>query len=191
MDTDKSKIIMDAVNIAAIVIGPVVAVVITLWWQERKEKRDAKMKLFVTLMAHRKSDPPPYEWVSALNLIDVVFEDCPRVVELWHSFYDLLQAPARTPAQDHKHLELLSEMARILGYDKIQQVDIDKFYSPPAHREQLAANAESQAELLRVLRNTSRFLVEQRGRGPTVDTDPIDPTNMPRRLEDRQPPNDD
>lgn len=114
---------MDVLTLLAILLGPVVAVCITLWWQNRKERRDAKRHLFMTLMAQRK--PPTYEWVQALNLIDVVFAKDKRVVQLWHELYALFQNQQRTQAQDHKYIELLSEMVSVLSFRKLQQTDID------------------------------------------------------------------
>jgi hypothetical protein len=45
--------IKDIVTIIALIVGPVIAVIITLWSQKRSEKRLAKRQLFVTLMANR------------------------------------------------------------------------------------------------------------------------------------------
>ena len=156
----------DIIAIIAILAAPVTAVSITLWWQQRKEKRDAKHRLFITLMAHRKSFPPTHDWVNALNLIDVVFADHPKVLELWHELYTMFQNPSATQAQGHKYLELLSEMAAALKFRHLQQTDIDKFYSPQAHLDQLQASTEAQTEWLRVLKNTDRFLVEKKKDDP-------------------------
>ncbi len=149
----------DIISIIAILVGPVTAVCITLWWQRCKEKRDRKLALFTILMAHRRAAPPTFEWVNALNLIDVVFADHSKVVELWHECYGLLQTPEPSQVLGHTYLELLSEMARVLGFRRLQQTDIDKYYSPRVHGELLVAQAETQAEWLRVLKNTERFLV--------------------------------
>ena len=157
----------DIIGIIAILAGPVTAVCITLWWQQRKEKRDAKLRLFGTLMAHRKAMPLAPEWVMALNLIDVVFSDHPKVLALWHELYQLFQNPTRTQAQDHKYLELLSEMASVLRFRQLQQTDIDKFYLPQTHLNQLIASMETQTEWLRVLKNTERFVVEKKKDDPS------------------------
>ena len=149
----------DIISIIAILVGPVTAVCITLWWQRRKEKRDRQFQLFATLMANRRAALPSYEWANSLNLIDVVFADYPKIVALWHECYLLLQNQEPTQASGHKYLELLSEMARTLGFQRLQQTDIDKYYSPRVHGELLVAQAETQAEWLRVLKNTERFLV--------------------------------
>jgi hypothetical protein len=83
---------MDIINIIAIITGPLFAVLITLWWQERKEKRDKKINLFTMLLAYRKTYPVSPEWARGLNLIDVVFQNHPRVLELWHQYYDMLSS---------------------------------------------------------------------------------------------------
>jgi hypothetical protein len=57
----------DIINIIAVIIGPIVAVAITLWYQGRKEKRDAQHRLFTVLMAHRKSNPPTFDLVNGLT----------------------------------------------------------------------------------------------------------------------------
>jgi len=151
--------------ILAVIVGPISAVLITLWHQDRKQKNDAKMHLFLTLMAHRKALPPNPEWVNALNVIDVVFSDHPKhVVSHWHDFYNLLHGDFDKNQQqrDHKYLELLSAMAKVLGYKSLSQTDIDKFYIPKAYGEQYEINAKVQKELLRVLENSACFVVEKK-----------------------------
>ena len=151
-------------SIGAIIIGPIAAVIITLWHQDRAQKRQAKMGLFITLMAHRKSNPPTLEWANALNLIDVVYADHPKVVGLWHDGYELLNRRDLTDWQawNHKYLELLSEMAQILKYKALKQTDIDKFYAPQAHGDVAKMQSDLARELLRVLQATERLSVEQR-----------------------------
>ncbi len=154
---------MDIINIIAIITGPIFAVVITLWWQQRKEQRDAKRRLFLTLMAHRRAVPPTTDWVNGLNVIDVVFSEHPQVVQLWHEYYaSLVNPPANQnfQARDHTYLLMLSAMARSLGYRRLEQTDIDKFYSPQVHADQMRLNWECQAEWLRVLQNTNKLNVE-------------------------------
>lgn len=152
----------DIISIIAILAGPVSAVCITLWWQQRKEKRDRKLTLFTSLMVRRRAFPPTLEWVNALNMIDVIFADHPKVVALWHELYTMFQNPTTTQAQGHKYLELLSEMAAALGFRHLQQTDIDKYYSPQVHRDYIDAQTKAQYHWLRVLENTERFLVEKK-----------------------------
>ena len=142
-------------NIIAVVSGPVIAVIITLMYHSRKQKQDAKERLFTILMAHRKSSPPTIAWVESLNLIDVVFAKHPKIVNLWHQYYDSLHGSSKDYAKsNHQYLELLSSIATCLGYKNLQQTDIDKFYSPVAHGDQAILTTKIQKELLRVLENT-------------------------------------
>jgi hypothetical protein len=147
-------------QIIAVLLSPIVPVAITLWWQRRKEKLDAKRRLFITLMAHRRTFPPTIEWVNALNVIDVVFGDHTNVVTQWHRYFDELnhtQGQMRLQARERAYLDMLSAMARVLGYKRLQQTEIDMFYSPQAHQNQLELNLKTQQEFLRVLEHTSRF----------------------------------
>lgn len=150
----------------AIVLGPLAGVVFTLWFQKRKERRDAQHRLFFTLMAHRRSNPPTFDWANALNLIDVVFADNREVVGLWHQHYDLLcQDPVNWHLADAKYLDLLAAIGRSLGYKDLSQTDISKFYSPRAHGNQAQLATETQTELLRVLKATERINVQPRDQG--------------------------
>ena len=154
-------------SIISTLLSPVIAVLVTLWWQNRKEKRDSKEKLFLTLMAHRKTYPPSQQWVDGLNVIDVVFADVPQVVELWHRYYEGLANPPANEnyqSREHTYLLMLSAMARALGYKKLEQTDIDKFYSPQVHGNQLELNYKCQTEWLRVLENTARIEVSLRSK---------------------------
>jgi len=161
--------------LAAIVFSPVIAVVITLWWEKRKVKHEAKYRVFIALMAHRKSYPISHERVNALNLIDTIFGDCPKVLAMWHEYYSMLQrqnpSPQEQVEQHQKYIELLSEMAGSLGFSNLKQTDIDKFYIPQAHMDQAQINAECQAEFLRVLKNTERLPVVPKPAPPTPPRD--------------------
>jgi hypothetical protein len=151
------------ITAVAIVLGPLAGVIFTLWFQKRKERSDAQHRLFLALMAHRRSMPPSVDWVNALNLIDVVFADSREVVGLWHQFYDLLcQDPPNSHLADAKYLDLLASMGRMLGYQDLSQTDISKFYLPRAHGNQSQLAMGTQMELLRVLRSTERINVQPR-----------------------------
>jgi hypothetical protein len=148
-------------NIIAVIIGPIIAVIITLWYQTRKEKIYLKHRSFVLLMAHRKSIPPNYAMVEVLNTLDVVFANNRKVVDLWHKYYSLLSQP---PSQEREHtwLELLTAIANDLHYPTMKQTDLDKFYIPQVHADQFIITAKVQQELLRVLENTASLVVTRK-----------------------------
>ncbi|HLD18572.1 MAG TPA: DUF6680 family protein [Candidatus Nanoarchaeia archaeon] len=150
-------------NIIAVIVGPIIAVIITLWYQSYKTKQDTKHRIFLTLMAHRKSNPPTFALVEVLNTLDVVFADKPKVTRLWHEYYDLLcTQPPNYQLWEHKYIDLLSEIAQSLGYKKLKQTDIEKFYTPVAHDTQAELNENIQKEFLRVLENTASFVVTKK-----------------------------
>ncbi|MGA9084413.1 MAG: DUF6680 family protein [Pseudolabrys sp.] len=153
----------DIVTVIALILGPVIAVFITFWYQRRRQKYDAKERLFLGLMAQRRINPPTFEWAGALNVIDVVFADNRDVVEKWHELYKIVDQPQFNQGHfGHTYIELLSEMAAALGYRRLQQTDIDRFYAPQAHGTQAALTQEMQTELLRVLKGTQSLRIEEK-----------------------------
>jgi hypothetical protein len=141
----------------AIVLSPVIAVIITIWFQKRQSKKGAKMRLFMELISTRDQLPIDYNYVLALNRIDVVFHEQKNILKLWHEYYDLLSMPVSdniTQQAAHKRIEMFSAMANHLGYGSLQQIELQKYYQPKGHYNYYLQTAEIQQELLRVLKNT-------------------------------------
>jgi hypothetical protein len=145
----------------AIFLGPLAGVLFTIWFQGRKEKRDAKERLFLVLMSERKHPYVSREVAKALNNIDVVYANCPEVKALWHRYYALLAQP---PSEERVHtwLELLAAMSKQIGSKNLSQVDLDKFYIPQGHMDEADFQKKLGAQLLRVLENTERLVAEPR-----------------------------
>lgn len=148
----------ETATLIALLLGPVFGVLITLWYQERMQKRMTKERLFIQLMGSRKSLTP--DWVNGLNVVDVIYADHPKVVAAWHALYDYVHIKPMDPKQyEHRTVALLSEMATALGYESLKQIDIDKFYTPEAQGTQAKMNEDIQKELLRVLQNTKSLAI--------------------------------
>ena len=143
---------------AAIFLGPLAGVVFTLWFQARRERRDAKFRLFMVLMSERKAWSVSTGIAQALNQIDVVFSDNHKVKALWHRYYALLSV-APGEERNHTWLELLAEMAKELRYSRLSQVDLDKFYLPQGHVDDAEFRRKVAHQVSRVLENTERFVV--------------------------------
>lgn len=77
----------DWLIIAAILVGPVTAVAITLWIDKRRDRRQRRMDLFRTLMRTRRTPVDP-EHVGALNLIEIEFSKDARVLEAWRRLFE-------------------------------------------------------------------------------------------------------
>ena len=145
-------------EILAIIIGPLSAVLITLFYQRYREKRNAKLNLFLNLVSQRKENPIPKSFVYALNTIDVVFNDNKKVKAAWKELFN--STPENIFQYDifnRKLLDLLDAMAKSLGYSSIKQTDFDEYYSPKVYGLQNIFTDELQQNLLRVLKNSDSF----------------------------------
>lgn len=121
-------------NVLALVLVPIIAVLIGQYLQDRSKKREAKMQIFKVLMASRAIG-----WtnasVEALNIIDIVFADDKKVIEQWKNYYDKLCITNPTE-NDSKKIgnsrdKLLEAIAISLGYkDKITWETIQSPYIP-------------------------------------------------------------
>lgn len=153
-----SNLILVIAQIIAVAIIPL----ITLWlgnkWQDRKAKEDAKRKLFLTLMANRQCNPLNKEWVDALNMIDVVFQDDKRVRAAWRAYYDSLDPASQYNKSTNSFLlDLLSEMANSLGYRNLKQTEIDRAYTPQGFIDNSNIQNALQKELFRVLMSSKSY----------------------------------
>ena len=77
------------VNIIAILLSPLIAVLVTVMLQARNEQNSRRLWIFNTLIATRHS-PLIDEAVRALNMIDVAFYHSKRVRQIWHEYYNML-----------------------------------------------------------------------------------------------------
>lgn len=81
---------MQIINIIAVLLSPVVALLISIFIQNRSAKRKSKMEIFNTLLATRHNVYIVDETVRAFNMIDVVFYDKPKIRSLWREYYSIL-----------------------------------------------------------------------------------------------------
>jgi len=150
---------MEIVNIFAILISPVIAVLITVFLQNRKEKRALQMNIFMTLISTRNRAPSD-ERVRALNMIDVVFSKDKEIRKLWKEYFSMLaneglNNPVGFSQREQKELEMITEIAKRLGYRKeISSLDVNRVYFPVGLKNQIDANSEILEELKRVLKET-------------------------------------
>jgi hypothetical protein len=124
--------------VVATFLGPVLAVVITIWSSGRSEQKSRRMHVFRTLMATRKVGISP-DHVMALNLIEVDFYKCKKVIEAWakykeHLFGDKPEDTAWHDERDMRLARLLYEIASVMSF-RIPAIDIFKGgYAPSGWR---------------------------------------------------------
>lgn len=128
--------------VAATGLGPIIAILITLWRGAVTSKYHRRLHVFRTLMATRKIGISP-DHVNALNLVEVDFYECRTVEAAWSEYKNHLNDISK-PEDDiwrekkEKLLaKLLFEIALVLGF-KLPAIDIFKGgYAPSgwAHRD--------------------------------------------------------
>lgn len=113
---------MNVLNIIALILVPILAVVVGQKLQDRAQKRNDKMQIFKILMTSRI-----FGWtnesVQAMNLIDIVFADDKAVRKQWKICFDKMcvENPTETELSKIKteREKLLETMAKSLGYKDI------------------------------------------------------------------------
>ncbi|OWP85597.1 hypothetical protein BWK60_13265 [Flavobacterium covae] len=136
------SLIILVVTVYWIKISPIKAVETGRKLDNEQNKYNAKRDLFLTLFSLR-GNPTHYDFVNGLNQIDIVFEDEENVLFAWQKLFDSLNmANISNPIETRNLLrvELLSEMAQSLGYQKLKQTAIQRNYSPQAHADQSDEN---------------------------------------------------
>lgn len=135
-------------NLIAIVVIPIAAVLIGQYLQNRAEIRKDKMQIFKTLMTSRI-----YGWtqesVHCLNIIDIVFADDKTVRDAWKDLYDkyCVQNPdaAQLKKIQNAQYKLLEIISKSLGYkDKVTWETIQNPYVPDGMIRQWQEQAKSQ-----------------------------------------------
>ncbi len=155
----------DILNLAALVLIPIAAVVIGQRLQIHSEKRKDKMQIFKTLMTSRIYGWTP-DSVHALNVIDIVFADDKNVRDAWKDLNDKYRVT--NPDQQHiKKIEnaqykLLEAIANSLGYKKkITWETIQNPYMPIGMVKQIEAQQNMQSAYSFVLDGMSKIVQKQ------------------------------
>lgn len=127
--------------ILAVLLGPIIAVRLTRYLDNKKEERERKLSVFKTLMATR-AYVVSWDHVVALNRIDLEFDRTEAkekaVIDAWKAYLDLLGEKNLPPDQWAVRrvdllVELLHTMAKVLDYDFDKTHIKNSSYSPVAH----------------------------------------------------------
>ena len=146
---------------------------------EAQIKDEAKVNLFFTLFSYRGS-PVHRHFVDALNRIDIVFYDTPKVLSAWHKLFDSLHQTNLVNQEDTWRLlrtELLSEISLSLGYKDLKQYDIEKHYFPQGHENQQAQDWEfryDQHEYYKISKDLHKLLFDFYTSGVLPPTPPTE-----------------
>lgn len=156
----------EILNLIAIIIIPIIAVIIGQWLQTHSEKRKDKMHIFKTLMTSRV-----YGWtqesVYCLNIIDIVFADDREVRNVWKDLYDkyCVQNPDESQLKkiETAQYKLLESMAVSLGYkDKVTWETIQNPYIPQGMLRQIETQNQSQQAYNKLLLNMQQMIPQNK-----------------------------
>ena len=156
----------EILNLIAIIIIPIIAVIIGQWLQTRSEKRKDKMHIFKTLMTSRV-----YGWtqesVYCLNIIDIVCADDREVRNAWKDLYDkyCVQNPDESQLKkiETAQYKLLESMAVSLGYkDKVTWETIQNPYIPQGMLRQIETQNQSQQAYNKLLLNMQQMIPQNK-----------------------------
>lgn len=157
---------IDIINIIAIIVSPVVAVVVGQILQDRRKKRSDKMEIFKTLMISRGLGWST-ESVKALNIIEVVFSDDKSVLNQWKIYYDRLcvENPNEMELSKIKTEgdKLLDVMAKSLGYkEKVTWETIQKPYIPKGLSDNIIQQQQYQSAQLDIMNAASIYFQQMK-----------------------------
>lgn len=132
--------IKDIINIAAIVLSPIIAVLVTIFLQNRSDKKKEKIAIIKSLLStghYLYSD----EIIRSYNLIDIVFKDDKDVRAKWKLYYEALcNESLQYQVRLDKKLDLILAMCKSVNYKNITAQDLQRVYVPKG----FAADGEKQ-----------------------------------------------
>lgn len=154
--------ITDVINILALIIAPIIAVLIGYNLQNSSKKRDDKMKIFKILMTARAFQLTN-DMIYALNVLEIVFADDALVIKCWKEFYDKLciENPTETDLNKIRNAQykLLEAISNTLGYKKtVTWETIQNPYIPKGLTEQ----SEQQRKQSAMIMNTLEILATKK-----------------------------
>ena len=161
--------------VAATGLGPVLAVALTFWRDNRRSHWDRRLWVFRTLMATRQAGISA-EHVNALNLVEVYFYRHGKVQTNWRSYKEHLFSGGPEDASWYEKKErllanLLFEMAKALRFN-IPAIDIFKGgYAPKGWEHRNNRQAEAMEYIYELSRGTKIVPIWLYGAAPTLPND--------------------
>lgn len=153
--------ITNIINVVAIIVIPIVAVVIGRILQDRSEKRKDKVNVFTHLMSYRMFGYVNQYSVNVLNSVPIVFHDDDKVIENFNNYINSLAIRKEDVSLKEKEIEnnktkMLEAMAKSLGYKKINWELIQTPYVPTGLIDQIESEniyKKGQLEMAKIFAN--------------------------------------
>lgn len=135
---------MEWINLVAIIVIPILAVIIGQYLQDRSEKRKDKMRVFTHLMSYRSFGYIDQYSVNIFNSVPIIFYDDKEVIEKYNSYLKSLNIKPDDAQIKQKEIEdnktkMLEAMAKALKYKNINWELIRNPYIPKGLLDQIDA----------------------------------------------------
>lgn len=135
---------MEWINLVAIIVIPILAVIIGQYLQDRSEKRKDKMRVFTHLMSYRSFGYIDQYSVNIFNSVPIIFYDDKEVIEKYNSYLKSLNIKPDDAQIKQKEIEdnktkMLEAMAKALKYKNINCELIQNPYIPKGLLDQIDA----------------------------------------------------
>ncbi|MBZ6380178.1 DUF6680 family protein [Sphingomonas sanguinis] len=121
--------IYEFINLIGLFVGPISAVIITLWYQQRSGMKDRQTQTLRMLIntRHMAADPA---YSVAINMVPIEFNNVPSIMTAWEKYIEVVRYRASEDNVDSHHkdmtakqTQLIFSISRHLGY-KISETDI-------------------------------------------------------------------
>ena len=135
---------MEWINLVAIIVIPILAVIIGQYLQDRSEKRKDQMRVFTHLMSYRSFGYIDQYSVNIFNSVPIIFYDDKEVIEKYNSYLKSLNIKPDDAQIKQKEIEdnktkMLEAMAKALKYKNINWELIQNPYIPKGLLDQIDA----------------------------------------------------
>ena len=135
---------MECINLVAIIVIPILAVIIGQYLQDRSEKRKDKMRVFTHLMSYRSFGYIDQYSVNIFNSVPIIFYDDKEVIEKYNIYLKSLNIKPDDVQIKQKEIEdnktkMLEAMAKALKYKNINWELIQNPYIPKGLLDQIDA----------------------------------------------------
>lgn len=135
---------MEWINLVAIIVIPILAVIIGQYLQNRSEKRKDKMRVFTHLMSYRLFGYIDQYSVNIFNSVPIIFYEDKEVIEKYNIYLKSLNIKPDDVQIKQKEIEdnktkMLEAMAKALKYKNINWELIQNPYIPKGLLDQIDA----------------------------------------------------
>jgi hypothetical protein len=126
MTTEEISIVVNGI---AVLISPIIAVIVSMWINNKNQKKKHMVDIFKTLMTTRNR-PATLDYVNAINSIDVFFYGNEEVRKSLKELRDEYSKAIDMQKVRNKQLKLIEEIAKSLNYYDITWDKISDPYYP-------------------------------------------------------------